>query len=113
MLLVAEPSMGKSMFLSHVAHEIKKLNPLVSLLRINLNEHTKELEGIEFEQECINRCKMFIWNAAHSTEQDGLEIKRNILSSVGKTDKMIIILDGFDDRGKSVRVSQPIPAPMD
>ena len=37
MLLVAEPGMGKSTFLSHMEHEIKKCNTAVSVLRINLN----------------------------------------------------------------------------
>jgi hypothetical protein len=59
MLLVAEPEMGKSTFLSHMEHEIKKRNTAVWVLRINLNEHTCALENIEFEEECIDKCKVF------------------------------------------------------
>jgi len=58
-LLVAEPGMGKSTFLSYMAHEIKKCNPSVWVLRINLNEHTKELDCIKFDQDCIDKCEEF------------------------------------------------------
>jgi len=47
MLLVAEPGMGKSTFLSYKAHEIKERKPSVWVLRINLNEDTNEMENIE------------------------------------------------------------------
>jgi len=98
MLLVAEPGMGKSTFLSYMAHEIKKWNPSVWVLRINLNEHTNELENIEFEQECIDKCKNFLWSAAHSPEQDALNVTKEIfLQDLEQTEKMVIILDGFDE----------------
>jgi ankyrin repeat protein len=98
MLLIAEPGMGKSTFLSYMAHEIKKLNPLVWVLRINLNEHTKELKDIEFGKECIDKYKMFLWSAAHSPEQEGLKVKKKIFfQMLEQTDNMVIILDGFDE----------------
>ena len=98
MLLVAEPGMGKSTFLSHMEHEIKKWNTAVWVLRINLNEHTLPLENIEFEQECIGKCKTFLWNAALSPEQDALQLVENIfIQALGQTGNMVIILDGFDE----------------
>jgi len=98
LLLVAEPGMGKSTFLSYMAHEIKKWNPSVWVLRINLNEHTNELENTEFEQECIDKCKNFLWSAAHSPEQDALKVTKEIfLQDLEQTGKMVIILDGFDE----------------
>ena len=98
MPLVAEPGMGKSTFLSHMEHEIKKRNSSVWVLRINLNEHTRALENIDFEEECIDKCKRFLWNAAHSPEQDALHLVQKIfIQALGQTGKMVIILDGFDE----------------
>ena len=98
MSLVAEPGMGKSTFLSCMEHKIKKLNPLVWVLRINLNEQTLALKNIEFEQDCIDKCKMFLWNAAHSPEQDALQLVQKIFKqALEHTGKMVIILDGFDE----------------
>jgi ankyrin repeat protein len=97
-LLVAEAGMGKSTFLSYMAHEIKKWNPSVWVLRINLNEHTNELENTEFEQECIDKCKMFLWRAAHLPEQEALKVTKEIfLQALEQRGKMFIILDGFDE----------------
>jgi len=78
MLLVAEPGMGKSTFLSYMAHEIKKWKPSVWVLRINLNEHTKAMEDTEFEQQCVDECKSFLWSVAHSPEQDALKVTKQI-----------------------------------
>jgi hypothetical protein len=98
MLLVAEPGMGKSTFLSYMAHEIKKWNPSVWVLTINLNEHTNELKDTKFEKDCIDKCKMFLWNAAHSAEQDGLRVTQEIfLQALEQTGRMVILLDGFDE----------------
>jgi hypothetical protein len=90
--------MGKSTFISYMAHENNKWKRSVWVLRINLNENTKELEDIEFEQECIDKCKMFLWSAAHSTVQDTLKVTKQIfLQALEQTGKIIIILDGFDE----------------
>jgi hypothetical protein len=97
-LLVAEPGMGKSTFLAYMAYEIKKWKPSVWVVRIHLNEHTNELEDTDFEHECIDKFKMFLWNAAHSPEQDALEVTKEIfLQTLEQTGKMVIILDGFDE----------------
>jgi hypothetical protein len=98
MSLVAEPGMGKSTFLSYVEHEIKKLNPSVWILRINLREYTRELENIEFEQECIDKCKKFLWSAVHSPEQDALTLVEKIFKrALVQTGNMVVLLDGFDE----------------
>jgi len=98
MLLVADPGMGKSTFLSNMAYEIKKWNTSVWVLKINLNEHTKELDDIEFEQDCIDKCKTFLWSAAHSSEQDALNVTKEIFpQALDQTGKMVIIFDGFDE----------------
>jgi hypothetical protein len=90
--------MGNSTFLSHVQHEFKKRNTAVWVLRINLNEHTRLMENVEFEEECISKCKMFLWSAAHSQEQAALEMTKKIfLQALEQTGKMVIILDGFDE----------------
>jgi len=98
MLLVAEPGMGKTTFFSYMAHEIKKSKPSVWVLRINLNKHTNELEDTEFEKEGIDKCKMFLWGAAHSPEQVALKVTKEIfLQALEETGKMVILLDGFDE----------------
>jgi predicted NACHT family NTPase len=98
MSLVAEPGMGKSTFLSHMEHGIKKRNPSVWVLRINLNKHTGALEKVEFEEERVDRCKRFLWNAARSPEQDALQLVQKIfIQALEQTGKMVIILDGFDE----------------
>jgi len=61
MLLVAEPGIGKSTFLSPKEHEIKKRSTVVWVMRINLNEHRYALENTEFEEECIDKCKVFFY----------------------------------------------------
>ena len=84
MLLVAEPGIGKSTFLSHMEREIKKRNTTVWVLRVNLNEHTRTWEKIEFGEECIDKCKVFLWSAAHSPEQGALKMtKKNVSTSFG------------------------------
>jgi hypothetical protein len=96
MLLVAESGVGKSTFLSYMAREIKKRDRSVWVLRINLKEHTKELQNIDFEQDCIYKCRKFLWNAARSS-QDSSEVTEIIfLQAMEQTRKMIIILDDFD-----------------
>ncbi|KDR06089.1 hypothetical protein L798_04481 [Zootermopsis nevadensis] len=98
MLLAAEPGMGKSTFLSHMEHEIKKWEPSMWVLRLNLNDHTISLERAEFEGECINKYKEFLWEAAHSKEQNALELEKNIfLHALEKTGNVVVILDGFDE----------------
>jgi len=97
MLLVVERGIGKSKFLSYMAHVMKEWKPFVWVLRINLNEYTKELEDTGFEKECIDKCKMFLWSAAHSTEHDVLEVTKKIVQSLEQTGKMVLILDGFDE----------------
>jgi ankyrin repeat protein len=98
MLLVAEPGMGKSTFFSNLEHDIKKWNNSVWVLRINLHEHTRELENIDFEEECIAKCKKFLWNAAHLPEQVALTLVENIfLQAMEQRGKMVILLDGFDE----------------
>jgi len=97
-ILVAEPGMGKSTFLSNMAHEIKKCNPSVWVLRVILNEHTNVLEGINFDQDCIDKCKKFLWSAAHSAEQEDWKIEKELfLQALDQTGKMVVILDGFDE----------------
>jgi hypothetical protein len=98
MLLVAEPGMGKSTFFSYMAHEIKKRKPSVWVLRINLNEHTNKFDDTGIENKSIDKCKKFLWSAAHSPEQDVLEfIKEIFQQALEQTGKMVIILDGFDE----------------
>jgi hypothetical protein len=98
MLLVAEPGMGKSTFLSDLEHEIKERNPAVWVLRINLIEHTKLLDDMELEGECIDKCKKFLWSAAHTTGQDALGLAEYIFTrALRKTGKMVILFDGFDE----------------
>jgi len=98
MLLVAEPGMGKSTFLSNVEHEIKKRRPSVWVLRINLNEHTNDLENVKFEEGSIEDCKEFLWSAAHSDKQDALKVTKEIfLQTLEQAGNMVIILDGFDE----------------
>ena len=98
MLLVAEPGMGKSTFLSYMAHEIKKFNSSVWVLRINLHEYTRALESMKLEQECIDTCKTFLWSAAHSPEQAALPLIEKIFrKTLEQAEKIVILLDGFDE----------------
>jgi len=97
-LLVAEPGMGKSTFLSYMEHEIKKLRPSVWVLRINLNEHANDLKNVKFEWGSIEECKEFLWSAAHSPKQDDLKVtKEMFLQALKQAGRMVIILDGFDE----------------
>ena len=98
MLLIAEPGMGKSTFLSHMEDKIKKRNPSVWLLRVNLHEHTGAFDNIDLGKKCIDKWKKFLWSAAHSREENSLVLKEEIfLQALEQTGKMVIILDGFDE----------------
>jgi hypothetical protein len=98
MLLVAEPGMGKSTFLSHMEYEIKNWKKSIWVLRINLNEHTQLLADTEFEEEIVDNCKMLLWKAARAPEQRAANLVENIfLQALEQTGKMVIILDGFDE----------------
>jgi ankyrin repeat protein len=95
MLLVAEPGMGKSTFLSYMEHEIKKCQPEVWVLRINLHEHTRALDNSEFEKECIDK---FLWDVAQSPEKDSLKLVELIFTeALKRTGNVVVILDGFDE----------------
>ena len=99
MLLVAEPGMGKSTFLSCMEYEIKKLNSSAWILRINLLEHTAALKNIDSEKECTEKCKKILWNAAHSPEkeQDVVNLEEKVfLEFLNQEGKMVILLDDFD-----------------
>jgi hypothetical protein len=101
MLLTAEPGMGKSTLLSYMEHEIKKRNPATWLVRINLSEYTETLKDTEFEREFIEKCKEFLWNAAHSPEENALELVNVIfLQALEQTENVVVILDGFDEVSK-------------
>ncbi|KDR20043.1 Serine/threonine-protein phosphatase 6 regulatory ankyrin repeat subunit B [Zootermopsis nevadensis] len=76
MLLAGEPGMGKTTFLSHMEHEIKEREPSMWVVRLNLNDHTSTLDSTEFEGECIDKCKKFLWEGAHSKEQNALELEK-------------------------------------
>ena len=95
MLLVAEPGMGKSTFLSYMEHEIKKYKPAVWVLRINLHEHTRALDNNDFEKECIDK---FLWDIAHSPEKDSLKLEELIFTeALKRTGNVVVLLDGFDE----------------
>ena len=95
MLLVAEPGMGKSTFLSYMEHEIKKCQPAVWVLRINLHEHTRALDSSEFEKECIDK---FLWDVAQSPEKDSLKLVELIFTeALKRTGNVVVLLDGFDE----------------
>jgi hypothetical protein len=97
-LLVAEPGMGKSTFLSYMEHEIKKRNEAVWVLRINLNEHTQLLENTEFQEECTDKCKTFLWKVARAPKQRAAKLVEKVfLQAMEQTGKMVIILDGIDE----------------
>jgi ATPase subunit of ABC transporter with duplicated ATPase domains len=84
-LLVAEPGMGKSTFLSHMEHKLKEENSAVWVLRINLSEHTSALHNVEFKGECIAKCKMFLWEAARLPEQCAANLVEKIfLQALGQ-----------------------------
>ena len=98
MLLIAEPGMGKSTFLYHMEDKIKKRDPSVWVLRVNLHEHTGALDNIDLGKKYIDKWKKFIWSAAHSQEENSLALKEKIfLQALEQTGKMVIILDGFDE----------------
>jgi hypothetical protein len=98
MLLTAEPGMGKSTFLSYVEHEIKKYNPSTWIVRINLNENTRTLKNTKFGNKFIEECKEFLCDAAHSPEQNALELEKELFrQSLEQTVNVAVILDGFDE----------------
>jgi hypothetical protein len=98
LLLAAEPGMGKSTFLSCMEHEIKKSKPSMWVLRLNLHDHTGALENIEFESDCTVKCKGFLWNAAHASDQSALPLVEIIFrQALEQTGKVVVILDGFDE----------------
>jgi hypothetical protein len=45
------------------------------------------MEDTKFEQECIDKCKNFLWGAAHSPEKDALKVTKNYSTSVGTNRK--------------------------
>jgi ankyrin repeat protein len=98
MLVVAEPGMGKSTFLSYMEREIKQCERVVWVLRINLHEHTRAFENTDFKIGDIDKCSTFLCNAAHSPEQDALNLVKIIfLQALKTTGNMVILLDGFDE----------------
>lgn len=88
-ILSAEPGMGKSMWLPHFAHDLKKQYPDSWIYFTNLLAQEKFLKKIEFND--INDVITFFTQGTSALEQ------RLIVDRLKDKGKIIICLDSFDE----------------
>ncbi|XP_063231947.1 uncharacterized protein LOC134536217 [Bacillus rossius redtenbacheri] len=96
-VIVAEPGMGKSTFLTYVAKQIKKRDPSLWVLKVNLNDYTCYLNTIQLEQ-LQDGALEFLELVASVNSQSNAELVRMLLKySYLFTGRLVILLDGFDE----------------
>ncbi|XP_069675384.1 uncharacterized protein [Periplaneta americana] len=87
-LIVAEPGMGKSTELSHLALETKQADSATWVVRVNLNEHTRYLSQDQPEAvELLLRAE----------ELNTTFLKSVFVQELQQRGNMIVIFDGFDE----------------
>ncbi|PSN38938.1 hypothetical protein C0J52_08944 [Blattella germanica] len=87
-LIVAEPGMGKTTEVSHLAYEIKKSDPTTWVVVVNLNDHTEY-----FSQTEPNGVDLLLKAGKFSS----LFQKKLFRHQVESCGKVVILLDGFDE----------------
>nr|CAD7265239.1 unnamed protein product [Timema shepardi] len=96
-LVIAEPGMGKSSLLKHVAAETKLTDPSKFVLYINLNDDDKTdfLDEIELSDIDASTTKEFIFGSSKYEEDDS---KGQILEYFfGDFHDTIVLMDSFDE----------------
>ncbi|KAJ4448420.1 hypothetical protein ANN_10436 [Periplaneta americana] len=97
-LVSAEPGMGKSTLLTHLAHDTKFSDPSTFVLRVNLNDHSRYLfENNVSHDDDVNTALNFLTSCANVCTSEH-ELETGLLKhSLLYTRNLVVLLDGFDE----------------
>ncbi|XP_069691160.1 uncharacterized protein [Periplaneta americana] len=95
-LLTAEPGMGKSAFMTHMALETKETDPSSWIISVNLNEHSADLDKLSESNCSVEQAVEFLWKVAsiHCGCNFELLLFRHAVQTSGKS---VVLLDAFDE----------------
>ena len=96
-LVVAEPGMGKSSTTTQVAWNTKLANPTSWVVRINWNDHTRELQEINTATFNLDSLVEFLCRTAFP-ESKYTDINRILLKqALQNSGNVTVLMDGFDE----------------
>ncbi|PSN34298.1 hypothetical protein C0J52_25668 [Blattella germanica] len=98
-LISAEPGMGKSTLLSHLALETKRTDPSLWIFRINLNDYSNFLcENKAFVDGDVECAVEFLISAAGLNKSQHSDLEKGLLKHfLLRLERAIVLLDGFDE----------------
>lgn len=96
-VITAEPGMGKSTLLDHLAAETKRLCPDIWVISVVLNDFTELLDSPDFVKNAAISTKNLIAAAAGVDKETSKFDARLFNQCYDVTGKMIVLLDGFDE----------------
>ncbi|PSN47903.1 hypothetical protein C0J52_03375 [Blattella germanica] len=93
-LIVADAGMGKSTLLTHLSVGTKNINPETWVIKINLNDHTSQLQEVDPERCGTEQVFEFLCKTAKVKTY----LERKLLEHCFyHTGNIVILLDGFDE----------------
>ncbi|XP_069701730.1 uncharacterized protein [Periplaneta americana] len=88
----AEPGMGKSTLVTHLAQEIKEKNPAMWVIRVNLNDFSQHLDKLE-EKPTLKNVMEFLLEASDIPE----EWRKLFTFKLESMENVCVLLDGCDE----------------
>jgi ankyrin repeat protein len=97
-LVIAEPGMGKSTLLNHVAKQTRERHPDTWIVRVNINNYTSILHRMKTNV-CDENCAIkLLTEAAKVKERDGVQLEGELfIYSYNFTGNMVVLMDGVDE----------------
>jgi ankyrin repeat protein len=96
-LVVAEPGMGKSTHMTHLAYHTKLADPTSWVVHINWNEHSKELNKIHVESCSFETVLEFLCSVAFPGSKY-YDLNRVMLKhALELTGNVTVLTDGYDE----------------
>jgi len=97
-LVTDEPGMGKSTLLSHLARETRKIHPDIWIVRVNINNYTRELHGLKAngcDQKAVIK---LLTEAAQLKETDAVLLRGRLFNyTYNSTGDMAVLIDGVEE----------------
>jgi len=97
LLVVAEPGMGKSSTTTQVAWNTKSADPKTWVVRINWNDHTRELQDINTAKFNFDSLVEFLCSAAFPESKYTDIIRILLKDALQNSGNVTVLMDGFDE----------------
>ncbi|XP_069691120.1 uncharacterized protein [Periplaneta americana] len=95
-LLSADPGVGKTTFLTHMAIQSKEEDRSFWIIAITLNENSANLDKLSDTECSVEQAVEFLWEAAG--KHSGSDFERALFWHAAQTSgKLVVLLDGFDE----------------